>query len=62
MIFGRPVNDLSRIESVVLSNLHISHASSCFFPSPFDEAAILTIDGILMSWIESKGVKAIKKV
>ncbi len=35
----------------VLANLyfsehHISHAASAFFPSPFDEAAILTIDGV----------------
>ncbi|MEW6482357.1 MAG: carbamoyltransferase N-terminal domain-containing protein, partial [bacterium] len=25
---------------------HLSHAASCFFCSPFDEAAILTIDGV----------------
>jgi carbamoyltransferase len=25
---------------------HISHAASAFFPSPFDEAAILTLDGV----------------
>ena len=25
---------------------HLSHASSAFFPSPFDEAAILTLDGV----------------
>lgn len=25
---------------------HMSHAASAFFPSPFDEAAILTIDGV----------------
>jgi carbamoyltransferase len=25
---------------------HMSHAASCFLPSPFDEAAILTIDGV----------------
>jgi len=25
---------------------HRSHAASCFFPSPFDRAAILTIDGV----------------
>jgi len=25
---------------------HESHAASAFFPSPFDEAAILTIDGV----------------
>ncbi|MBC2714595.1 MAG: carbamoyltransferase [Desulfobacteraceae bacterium] len=25
---------------------HLSHAASCFYPSPFDDAAILTIDGV----------------
>lgn len=25
---------------------HQSHAASCFYPSPFDEAAILTMDGV----------------
>lgn len=25
---------------------HLSHAASAFFPSPFDEAAILTLDGV----------------
>ena len=25
---------------------HMSHASSCFYPSPFPEAAILTVDGV----------------
>ncbi len=30
----------------VFTNHHESHAASAFFPSPFDEAAILTIDGV----------------
>ena len=25
---------------------HESHAASAFYPSPFDEAAVLTIDGV----------------
>lgn len=25
---------------------HLSHAASAFFPSPFDEAAVLTVDGV----------------
>jgi carbamoyltransferase len=25
---------------------HMAHAASCFYPSPFEEAAILTIDGV----------------
>ena len=28
------------------SEHHLSHAASAFFPSPFDEAAILTLDGV----------------
>lgn len=31
---------------VLFSEHHLSHAASAFFPSPFDEAAILTIDGV----------------
>jgi carbamoyltransferase len=31
---------------VVFTEHHESHAASAFFPSPFDEAAILTVDGV----------------
>jgi carbamoyltransferase len=31
---------------VYFSEHHISHAASCFLVSPFDEAAILTVDGV----------------
>ncbi|MBL8849538.1 MAG: carbamoyltransferase [Planctomycetaceae bacterium] len=31
---------------VLFAEHHESHAASAFFPSPFDEAAILTIDGV----------------
>jgi len=31
---------------IMYSEHHESHAASAFFPSPFDEAAILTIDGV----------------
>ncbi len=31
---------------IVFCEHHESHAASAFFPSPFDEAAILTIDGV----------------
>ena len=31
---------------VLYTEHHFSHAASAFFPSPFDEAAILTIDGV----------------
>jgi len=31
---------------VLFTEHHEAHAASCFYPSPFDEAAILTIDGV----------------
>ncbi len=30
----------------VFTDHHESHAASAFFPSPFDEAAIMTLDGV----------------
>ena len=34
------------IVKIFFSEHHFSHAASAFYPSPFDEAAILTIDGV----------------
>ena len=31
---------------IVFTEHHDSHAASAFFPSPFDEAAVLTLDGV----------------
>lgn len=31
---------------ILFSEHHISHAASAFFPSPFEDAAILTVDGV----------------
>ena len=33
-------------KKLLFSEHHLSHASSAFFPSPFEEAAILTMDGV----------------
>ena len=33
-------------ENIFFSDHHISHASSAFFPSPFEEAIVLTADGV----------------
>lgn len=45
--------ELARIEpalgdpdKILFSTHHLSHAASAFFPSPFEEAAILTLDGV----------------
>lgn len=37
---------LSRPPKLEFSEHHLSHAASAFYPSPFNEAAILTIDGV----------------
>ncbi len=33
-------------EKIFFSDHHLSHASSAFFPSPFEEAVVLTADGV----------------
>lgn len=33
-------------EKILFSEHHLSHAGSAFYPSPFDKAAILTVDGV----------------
>lgn len=41
--FGKDVNWSDKL---LFSEHHLSHAASAFFPSPFDEAAVLTMDGV----------------
>lgn len=41
--FGKNVDWTSRL---LFSEHHLSHAASAFFPSPFESAAILTMDGV----------------
>jgi carbamoyltransferase len=38
--------DLDWERRLLFSEHHVSHAASAFFPSPFSEAAILTMDGV----------------
>ncbi len=40
---GKEVDWASRL---LFSEHHLSHAASAFFPSPFDRAAVLTMDGV----------------
>ncbi|MBP7780489.1 MAG: carbamoyltransferase [Burkholderiaceae bacterium] len=42
-IWGDSVDWTSRL---LFSEHHLSHAASAFFPSPFEEAAVLTMDGV----------------
>ena len=38
--------DYKSDENIFFSDHHLSHAASAFFPSPFDEAIVLTADGV----------------
>ena len=38
--------DINWKERLLFSEHHLSHAASAFYPSPFDNAAILTLDGV----------------
>src|SRR5665213_48604 len=38
--------ELGAAGKILFSEHHFSHAASAFFPSPFDEAAVLTLDGV----------------
>jgi carbamoyltransferase len=42
-IWGR---DTDWKERILFSQHHLSHAASAFFPSPFDDAAVLIMDGV----------------
>ncbi|MGC9965366.1 MAG: carbamoyltransferase [Syntrophobacteraceae bacterium] len=39
-------HELQKKPSLLFPEHHLSHAASAFFPSPFDRAAILTVDGV----------------
>ena len=39
-------NDINWSSRILFSEHHMSHAASAFFPSPFERAAILTMDGV----------------
>lgn len=38
--------DLKKMPELLFPEHHLSHAASAFYPSPFNEAAILTVDGV----------------
>jgi carbamoyltransferase len=40
------VGGLGKEGRVLFTEHHMSHAASCFYPSPFQKAAILTLDGV----------------
>jgi carbamoyltransferase len=38
--------DLGTPEKLLFAEHHFSHAASAFYPSPFEEATVLTMDGV----------------
>ncbi len=59
--------DLHR-KKLLFPEHHLSHAASAFYPSPFEEAAILTIDGVgewattTIAYGNSNGIKILKEI
>ncbi|MFA5792132.1 MAG: carbamoyltransferase [Candidatus Paceibacterota bacterium] len=57
-----------KLPNLLFSDHHLSHAASAFFPSPFKEAAILTIDGVgewstaSISYGDGKSIKVLKEM
>jgi len=39
-------DDLGDASKLLFTEHHFSHAASCFYPSPFEQAAFLTMDGV----------------
>ncbi len=39
-------NQINWKKRLLFSEHHLSHAASAFYPSPFDKAAVLTLDGV----------------
>ncbi len=45
-LLRRQIGPLGKADRLLVCEHHISHAASAFYPSPFDEAAIITTDGV----------------
>ena len=56
------------IKKIKFSEHHLSHAASAFYPSPFNEALILTLDGVgewsttTVSIGDEQGIKILKEI
>ena len=44
--FFKKLDKNFNINKLFFSEHHLSHAASAFYPSPFNEAMILTLDGV----------------
>ncbi|MBL7124597.1 MAG: carbamoyltransferase [Dehalococcoidales bacterium] len=42
----RSIGSLGKLDKLLFTEHHMSHAASAFYPSPFQKAAIITLDGV----------------
>ena len=42
----KKIDNKFEIKKLLFSEHHFSHAASAFYPSPFKDAAVLTLDGV----------------
>jgi carbamoyltransferase len=42
----KTIGSLGKINKLLFTEHHMSHAASAFYPSPYEKAAILTVDGV----------------
>jgi carbamoyltransferase len=42
----KAIGTVGKAGKVLFCEHHMSHAASCFYPSPYEEAAVLTLDGV----------------
>lgn len=42
----KALGSLGKLDRLLFSEHHMSHAASAFFPSPFQDAAVITVDGV----------------
>ncbi len=60
--------DINWIERLLFSEHHLSHAASAFYPSPFECAAVLTLDGVgewtttLLAVGKGRDLKVVKEI
>ena len=44
-----------KVDKLLFAEHHASHAASAFYPSPFQEAVIITLDGVVELWANYTG-------
>ena len=46
LMIEKAIGSLGKIGKLLVTEHHMAHAASAFYPSPFKEAAIITLDGV----------------